>query len=126
VRAALLLDDRVKARELVLELRHHARFEPLHASTPSAMACAQDLFVQVDAMHVPATGASALTAAELRVLGLLPTNLTLDDIAANLFVSRNTVKTQTVSIYRKLGVNRRAEAVDHARQAGLLPETGPM
>lgn len=126
VRAALLLDDRVKARELVLELRHHARFEPLEASPPSAMACAQDLFVQVDAMHVPATGASALTTAELRVLGLMPTNLTLDEIAANFVVSRNTVKSQVVSIYRKLGVNRRAEAVDHARRAGLLPETGPM
>jgi len=124
VRAALLLDDRVKARELVLELRHHARFEPLDASMPSAIAYAQELSVQVEAMHVPAAGASALTAAELRVLGLMPTNLTLDDIAAHLFVSRNTVKTQVVSIYRKLGVNKRADAVNQARQAGLLPETG--
>jgi LuxR family transcriptional regulator, maltose regulon positive regulatory protein len=128
IRAALRLDDRATARELVQELRYHARFEPLPAdsSAPSAMACAHELFAQVESMHVPATGTPALTETELRVLRLLPTNLTLDDIATQHFVSRNTVKTHVASIYRKLDVNRRADAVDHARQAGLLPDTRPI
>lgn len=127
IRAALRLDDRATARELVEELRNHARFEPLPAdsSARSAIACAHDLFAQVEAMHVPATGASALTAAELRVLRLLPTNLSFAAIAAQLFVSPHTVKTQAISIYRKLDVNNRADAVDHARQAGLLSDTRP-
>jgi len=127
IRAALRLDDRATARELVLELRHHARFEPPPAgsSTPSAIACAYDLFGRVASMHVPATGVTALTETELRVLRLLPTNLTLHAIATQLYVSRNTVKTHAAAIYRKLDVTNRADAVDRARQAGLLSAGNP-
>lgn len=127
IRVALRLDDRATARELVQELRHHIRLEPLPAdsSARSAIACAHELFAQVEAMHVPATGATALTKSELRVLRLLPTNLTLDAIATQLFVSRNTVKTHAASIYRKLDVGNRSDAVDQARQAGLLSDAGP-
>lgn len=74
-------------------------------------------------MHLPAIGASALTDAELRVLRLLPTNSSLIDIAGQLFVSPNTVKTQAASIYRKLEVNKRPDAVEQARHAGLLADT---
>jgi LuxR family maltose regulon positive regulatory protein len=63
---------------------------------------------------------TTLTAAELGVLRLLPTHLSLAQIADQHVVSRNTVKTQVASIYRKLGVNDRAEAVDRARAQGLL------
>jgi DNA-binding NarL/FixJ family response regulator len=62
-----------------------------------------------------------LTHAELRVLGYLPTNLTLASIADECFVSRNTVKTQAISIYRKLGVSSRHDAVRVARELALLP-----
>ena len=66
-----------------------------------------------------------LSPAELRLLHFLPTHLTFREIADDLFVSANTVKTQARSIYRKLGVSSRAEAVACARGAGLLDEPGP-
>jgi len=66
-------------------------------------------------------GAEPLTPAERRVLELLPTHLTEPQIAGQLFVSRNTVKSQLRSVYRKLAVASRAEAVERARELGLLP-----
>jgi LuxR family maltose regulon positive regulatory protein len=54
---------------------------------------------------------AGLTPAELRLLPLLATHLTFREIATRLQVSRNTVKTQAISIYRKLGVSGRSEAI---------------
>jgi LuxR family transcriptional regulator, maltose regulon positive regulatory protein len=65
-------------------------------------------------------GASSLTTAELRLLPLLPTHLTFAAIGERLYVSKHTVKTQAISIYRKLGASSRSEAVRHAQQLGLL------
>jgi len=65
-------------------------------------------------------GLVPLTTAELRVLRYLPTHLSFQAIAEELFVSRNTVKTQAIAIYRKLGVSSRGEAVAHAVDVGLL------
>ncbi len=61
-----------------------------------------------------------LTPAELRLLHRLPTHLTFPEIADQLIVSTNTVKTQARSIYRKLGVSSRSEAVACAQTAGLI------
>lgn len=61
----------------------------------------------------------SLSIAERRVLQYLRTHLTLAEIAARLFVSRNTVKSQAISIYRKLGVCSRSEAVRVAIEADL-------
>jgi len=61
----------------------------------------------------------ALTGAELRVLKLLPTN-TSPQIAAILYVSRSTVKTHLQSVYRKLGVTSRSEALERAVDLRLL------
>lgn len=66
----------------------------------------------------------SLTAAELRLLGYLPSHLSFRQIAERLFVSPNTVKTHARSIYRKLGVSCRASAVDYARDAGLVDVVG--
>ena len=63
--------------------------------------------------------AEPLTAAELRILGLLPTSTYLQ-MAATLYVSRNTVKTHLRSIYQKLGVASRAEAIERAIDLRLL------
>jgi LuxR family maltose regulon positive regulatory protein len=63
-----------------------------------------------------------VTAAELRVLEMLPTHHSLGAIGAELYVSRNTVKSHTIAIYRKLGVSSRAAAVERARELGLLQE----
>jgi LuxR family maltose regulon positive regulatory protein len=64
--------------------------------------------------------ASSLTAAELRLLPLLPTHLTFPEIATELFLSRNTIKSQANSIYRKLGTSTRSQAVNRSRELGLL------
>jgi LuxR family transcriptional regulator, maltose regulon positive regulatory protein len=76
-------------------------------------------------LYRPALGAlvdqvSALRAAELRLLPYLQTHLTLADIGERLFVSRNTVGSEVASIYRKLGVSSRADAVRQATAVGLL------
>jgi LuxR family maltose regulon positive regulatory protein len=65
-------------------------------------------------------GASPLTPAELRLLPYLQTHLTYRDIGERLFVSRNTVSTEVSSIFRKLGVSSRSDAVQHATSIGLL------
>ena len=67
-----------------------------------------------------ATGGSPLSPAELRLLPYLQTHLTFSEIGERLFVSRNTVSTEVASIYRKLGVSSRRDAVQHATVIGLL------
>ncbi len=61
-----------------------------------------------------------LTPAETRVLSFLPTYRTLADIGQQLGIGRPTVKTHVENIYRKLGANTRAEAVEAAENAGYL------
>jgi DNA-binding CsgD family transcriptional regulator len=60
-----------------------------------------------------------LTVRERVVLAELGEDVTLEEIAGRLFVSRNTVKSQVRSIYRKIGASTRAEAVAWAEAAGL-------
>ena len=64
-----------------------------------------------------------LTEAELRVLELAPTHLTLEQIGRDRFISRNTVKSHLKSIYGKLNVSSRGEAVARAQALGLLRPT---
>jgi LuxR family maltose regulon positive regulatory protein len=61
-----------------------------------------------------------LSAREITVLGLLPSMLSLEEIALDLTVSVNTVKSHTRSIYTKLGVSSRRLAVLAAHERGLL------
>jgi DNA-binding CsgD family transcriptional regulator len=61
-----------------------------------------------------------LSERELAVLRLLPSGLSQREIAAELYVSFNTMKTHMRSIFAKLGVSSRAEAVERARELGLL------
>ena len=67
-----------------------------------------------------AAGRSPLTSAELRLLPYLQTHLTASGIAQRLFVSSHTVKAEVKSIYRKLGVSSRHDAVQEATAIGLL------
>jgi LuxR family maltose regulon positive regulatory protein len=71
-------------------------------------------------------GASALTAAELRLVPLLSTHLSFPEIAGELFLSRHTIKSEANSIYRKLGVSSRSQAVARSRELGLLEGYGPV
>jgi len=82
---------------------------------------AQALRTRLSKQHGPNTpGASSLTAAELRILPLLATHLSGPEIAAELFLSPNTIKSQQMSLYRKLGVASRSQAIARSREAGLL------
>jgi LuxR family maltose regulon positive regulatory protein len=70
--------------------------------------------------QVGVAGGSPLTSAELRLLPYLQTHLTIREIGERLFVSRNTVSSEVSSIYRKLGVSSRHDAVQRATEIGLL------
>jgi LuxR family transcriptional regulator, maltose regulon positive regulatory protein len=120
IRMCLLLGDRAGAQVLLAEARKPQLVQP------DAVGLASELDELAEAIRtakdVLPAGPSSLTTAELRVLHYLPTNLTIADIASRLFVSRNTVKSQAVAIYRKLNATSRGEAVEIAREAGLLPD----
>ena len=117
-RACLIGGDMDTTRLLIDEIDHHLRFEPVGHGAAA--------YVEALREHVVAAGgalidqSSVLTSAELRVLQYLPTNLSLADIATLLYVSRNTVKSHAAAIYRKLGTTSRGQAVDIAREWGLL------
>jgi len=82
---------------------------------------AEDLRAELSHNRSPfAPGASALTAAELRLLPMLSTHLSFPGIAEEMFLSPNTVKSQAISIYRKLGASSRSQAVTRSRELGLL------
>jgi LuxR family transcriptional regulator, maltose regulon positive regulatory protein len=68
----------------------------------------------------PAWSGEPLTESETRVLRYLPTHLGASQIAAELCLSANTVKTHVRHLYLKLGVHSRREAVQRARAIGLL------
>ena len=68
----------------------------------------------------PVELAEDLTESEIRVLRYLPSNLSAPEIAAEVFLSTSTVKTHMRHIYEKLGAHKRTEAVERARERGLL------
>jgi LuxR family maltose regulon positive regulatory protein len=120
VRANVILGDRVAGRTRLNEA------ETLLAQIPDAIRVKEQV-AQVRHEWLPDAGSesfgpSSLTTAELRVLNYLPTHLTLGEIADRLYVSRNTVKSQTIAIYRKLGTSSRAGAVHAAGDAGLIDD----
>ena len=61
-----------------------------------------------------------LPPAELKLLPFLPTYLSFRQIGEQMHLSPHTVKTQAISVYRKLGVTSRGEAIEHAIALGLL------
>jgi LuxR family maltose regulon positive regulatory protein len=75
----------------------------------------------------PAWPREPLTHSETRVLRYLPTHLSAPEIAAELCLSANTVKTHLRHIYQKLGTHSRHEAVQRAQAIGLVtqPSRGP-
>ncbi len=85
---------------------------------------AADLLASADWLTVPA-GQSAhhredLTRGEIRVLRYLPTNLSMREIADELYLSVNTVRTHKRHLYQKLGARSRTQAVEQARALGLI------
>jgi LuxR family maltose regulon positive regulatory protein len=82
---------------------------------------AAELKARLNSNPAAMNGASSLTTAELRLLPLLPTHLTLGEIGERLHITRNTVKTQAIAIYRKFGVSSRRAAISRMHELGLLP-----
>ena len=78
---------------------------------------------QTQALSEP-TGrwASSLTPAERRLLPFLATHLSFREIGTHLYVSRNTVKTQAIAVYRKFGVTSRSAAIARAIDLGLIDD----
>ena len=117
-RAEIRLSDGMTARALL------ARAARIQAQVPDAVVLAQwvhDGWERADAFAESATGAGpTLTNAELRVLRLLPSHLSFREIGERLHVSTNTVKTQALSVYRKLDVSCRSDAVERGCAAGLI------
>ena len=98
-------------------LERHARRRTSHASLVAEIS---GLLAGRELAAPPAGPQEALRESEIRVLRYLPTNLTAPEIADELSVSRNTVKTHMRNLYTKLGTHRRTEAVARARELGLL------
>ena len=81
---------------------------------------ANQLRAQLDHLRGDAIGTSPLTTAELRLVPLLATYHTFREIGQRLHLSQHTVKSQAMSIYRKLGVSSRGRAVQRVQEIGLL------
>jgi LuxR family transcriptional regulator, maltose regulon positive regulatory protein len=116
--ASLWLADVVGSRTLLAEASRLAR------RTPQAIIFSRwfdEAWSYMDSLaETSLAGPSSLTIAELRILRFLPSHRSFREIAAQLGVSANTVKTQAHAVYRKLGAASRSEAVARASDAGLL------
>ena len=119
-RVSLELGDPVAARMRVDEARQYLSRLLTDGILQARVQDLADRLSRHDGRVLAATAIS-LTAAEVRVLQLLPTHLSLGEIAEELHVSRNTVKTQVAATYRKQGARTRMAAVERGRELGLLP-----
>jgi LuxR family maltose regulon positive regulatory protein len=112
------LRDRQGARTLLSEVRQILRQRPLLGVLTDQTKAIQN---EVDRMPEAGNGnGTGLTGAELRLLPLLATHFSFREIGEQLHVSRNTVKTQAISVYRKLGVSSRSDAIERAGRLGLV------
>jgi LuxR family maltose regulon positive regulatory protein len=100
-------------------LEHHPRHRTTHAALLRTTLGVR-AGTSARARSEPAPLRETLSEAELRVLRYLPSNLKAPEIAAELFVSNNTVRTHLRHIYAKLDAHDRNEAVARARELGLL------
>jgi LuxR family maltose regulon positive regulatory protein len=112
------LADLAGARTLMQEIDEVLKRRPGLETLVDEVKALRTQLAKERAPGVP--GASALTAAELRLLPLLSTHLSAPEIAADLFLSQHTIKSQMRSIYRKLGASTRNEAITRSRDLGLL------
>ena len=115
-RVALAQADAAGARTLLREADDVLRLFPSFGRLADDAATLRQ---QVSASASVIVGASALTAAELRLLPYLSTYLSFREIGERVGVSANTIKSQTMSIYRKLDVSSRGEAISRAAAIGL-------
>jgi LuxR family transcriptional regulator, maltose regulon positive regulatory protein len=117
IRASLALTDVAGARTVLREVDDLLRWRPDLGTLPDQ---AGQLRSQLDHIGADAIGTASLTMAEQRLLPLLPTHHSFREIGQRLHLSQHTVKTQAMSVYRKLGVSSRGQAIQRARTLGLL------
>ena len=116
IRVHLALGDLAGARTLSKEVDELLRRRPGLGSLVGEARALRDRLAGERGSSTP--GASSLTAAELRLLPMLSTHLSF----AEIFLSRHTISSQAMSIYRKLGAGSRSQAVARSRELGLLEE----
>jgi len=116
-RAYLSIADAGGARTMLREVDALLRRQPDLGTLPAQV---EELRTSLKTIHAKAPGASTLTTAELRLIPHLGTHLSFREIGERLYISSNTVKSQAMAVYRKLGVTSRSDAVERARDFGLL------
>ena len=116
-RAYLALADAGGAETVLREVDAVLRRQPDLGTLPAQV---DELRTSVRAIRADAPGVSTLTEAELRLLPYLATHLSFREIGDRLFVSRHTVKSHAMAVYRKLNVSSRSAAVERARQLRLI------
>jgi LuxR family maltose regulon positive regulatory protein len=116
-RAYLMLEDAAGARTVLRQARGILQLRPDLGVLPDQ---AEELNTKLDTIRQGHPGVSTLTTAELRLLPLLATHLNFLEIGQRLYISKHTVKTQAVSIYRKLGTSSRSESVERLQEIGFL------
>jgi len=116
-RVYLALADMATARQLLREIDDILRHRPALGTLTGEV---EEFRGLTSGATTGAAGRPPFTPAELRLLPYLQTHLTTDQMAGRLFVSSWTVKTHVKSIYRKLGVSSRNDAVQKAAAIGLL------
>jgi LuxR family maltose regulon positive regulatory protein len=126
----LAVQVRLELARAQLELSEHGAGAEVLADAEALLAQGPDLGVlraraeelrrELDKGSRPDDRWEHLTPAELRLLPLLTTHLSFREIAEILKISRNTVKTQAICVYRKLGVSSRSAAIERASELGLV------
>jgi LuxR family maltose regulon positive regulatory protein len=118
----LALDDRATATATVAEVRNVLTVSPDGAGPLLARLAGLERRLAVTPSAAPLSGplTEPLTERERAVLSLLREPLSVSEIARELYLSRNTVKTHKRAIYRKLGVNTRQQAIERA--AGITAD----
>ncbi len=116
------MGERRAARELVREARELISRAPEPGTLAPRLVERSEtaLRLVVDLSGARPVVTDELTAREQTVLHLLPTGMSAREIADELGISRDTVKTHTKRIYQKLGVSSRPDAVSRGRELGLL------
>ena len=117
VRAYLALTDVAAAQTVFREVDDLLRWRPDLGILRDQ---ANRLRTQLDRLRGDLIGMTSLTTAELRLFPLLATHLTFREMGQHLHLSQHTVKSQALSIYRKLGVSTRGQAVQRVQEIGLL------
>ena len=102
-------------------LERHSRHRTAHASLVSEiLGLLAGVGTPAPTSGQPQPLREPLTHSETRILRYLPTNLSAREIADEVYLSWNTVRTHMRHLYAKLGAHRRLEAVERARALGLL------